>query len=60
MPRHLPVRVGGYYVRYTVTDDEVQLRDAMIAEHRRQHGGALPSGNETTGRTLRLAARRAA
>jgi hypothetical protein len=61
VPTNLPASVGGYYFRYSLVADEAAAVADRQAEHRAEHGGRLPAGNEPLTRpTIRLVTRHAA
>jgi hypothetical protein len=55
----LPVP-GGYYLRYETAASEDDALAGRLASYRAEHSGMLPVGNRESGRTLRVAPRRAA
>ena len=61
IPENVPASAGGYYVRYSLVDDEETALAERQAEHRSQHSGQLPPGNESRPRPkFRLITRDAA
>jgi hypothetical protein len=61
IPENVPFSAGGYYVRYELADDEEAALAKRQAEHRAQHAGQLPPGNEARPRPkFRLITRDAA
>lgn len=61
IPENVPASAGGYYVRYFPVDDEEHALAERHAEHRAQHAGQLPPGNDALARPkFRLITRNAA
>ena len=61
IPENVPASAGGYYVRYTPAADEETALAQRQAEHRAQHAGQLPPGNDARPRPkFRLITRDAA
>jgi hypothetical protein len=61
VPENVPASAGGYWVRWAIADDEETALADRKAEHRTQHDGRLPAGNEARPRpTIRLVTAQAA
>ena len=45
IPGHLPLPAGGLYLRWTVTDREVESLTERLETYQRTHGGELPVAN---------------